>query len=220
MANIGTTIAPWMIFFQQSAVVDKQMKEKDIPWGKFDTIVGAIFTVIVAIFVIVVTGTLLYGMNIESAAQAAQVIMGTHPWVGTLVAIGLFDAGFLGAICIALTNSWAFGEVFGWAHSLNYKVKEAFWFYVYYFIGLITAGAVVLIPGAPLVLITLFVQVVAVTLLPAALVFLIILLNSEEIMGKYKNTLFDNIANITIVVCIIFVSTLYGISTLFPNLFG
>ncbi|WP_292423586.1 NRAMP family divalent metal transporter [Methanoregula sp.] len=220
MANIGTTIAPWMIFFQQSAVVDKQMKEKDIPWGKFDTFIGAIFTVIVAIFVIVVTGTLLYGMNIESAAQAAQVIMGVHPLVGTLVAIGLFDAGFLGAICIALTNSWAFGEVFGWAHSLNYKVKEAFWFYVYYFIGLITAGAVVLIPNAPLILITLFVQVVAVTLLPAALIFLIILLNSEEIMGKYKNTLFDNIANISIVVCIIIVSTLFGISTLFPNLFG
>jgi len=220
MANIGTTIAPWMIFFQQSAVVDKQMKEKDIPWGKFDTIVGAFFTVIVAVFVIIVTGTVLYGMNIESAAQAAQVIMGTHPWVGTLVAIGLFDAGFLGAICIALTSSWAFGEVFGWAHSLNYKVKEAFWFYIFYFFGLLTAGAVVLIPGAPLVLITLFVQVIAVTLLPAALVFLIILLNNEEIMGKYKNTLFDNITNITIVVCIIAVSSVYGISTLFPNLFG
>jgi Mn2+/Fe2+ NRAMP family transporter len=220
MANIGTTIAPWMIFFQQSAVVDKQMKEKDIPWGKFDTVVGAIFTVLVAIFIIIVTGTLLYGMNIESAAQAAQVMMGTNPWVGTLIAIGLFDAGFLGAICIALTNSWAFGEVFGWAHSLNYKVKEALWFYIFYFLGLITAGAVVLIPGAPLVLITLFVQVIAVTLLPAALVFLIILLNNEEIMGKYKNTLFENIANITIVTGIIVVSSLYGISTLFPNLFG
>ncbi|MGB7788520.1 NRAMP family divalent metal transporter [Methanoregula sp.] len=220
MANIGTTIAPWMIFFQQSAVVDKNMKEKDIPWGKFDTVVGAFFTVLVAVFIIIVTGTLLYGMNIDSAAQAAQVMMGTHPWVGTLIAIGLFDAGFLGAICIALTNSWAFGEVFGWAHSLNYKVKEAFWFYIFYFLGLVTAGAVVLIPGAPLVLITLFVQVIAVTLLPAALVFLIILLNNEEIMGKYKNTRFDNIANITIVVCIIVVSSLYGISTLFPNMFG
>jgi Mn2+/Fe2+ NRAMP family transporter len=220
MANIGTTIAPWMIFFQQSAVVDKNMKEKDIPWGKFDTFVGAIFTIIVAVGVITVAGTLLYGMDIQSGAQAAQVIMGTHPWVGTLLAIGLFDAGFLGAICIALTSSWAFGEVFGWAHSLNYKVKEAFWFYVFFFFGLVTAGTVVLIPGAPLVLITLFVQVVAVTLLPAALVFLIILLNNEEIMGKYKNTLFDNIANITIVVCIIVISSLYGISTLFPNLFG
>ena len=141
MANIGTTIAPWMIFFQQSAVVDKNMKEKDIPWGKFDTVIGAIFTIIVAVFVIIVTGTLLYGMDIQSAAQAVHVIMGTHPWVGTLVAIGLFDAGFLGAICIALTSSWAFGEVFGWAHSLNYKVKEAFWFYVFFFFGLVSAGA-------------------------------------------------------------------------------
>jgi len=220
MANIGTTIAPWMIFFQQSAVVDKNMKEKDIPWGKFDTIIGAIFTIIVAVFVIIVTGTLLYGMDIQSAGQAVHVIMGTNQWVGTLVAIGLFDAGFLGAICIALTSSWAFGEVFGWAHSLNYKVKEAFWFYVFFFFGLITAGGVVLIPGAPLVLITLFVQVVAVTLLPAALVFLIILLNNEETMGKYKNTLFENIANITIVVLIIILSTLYGLSTVFPNMFG
>ena len=110
--------------------------------------------------------------------------------------------------------------MFGWAHSLNYKVKEAIWFYLFYFFALVTAGSVVLIPGAPLVLITLFVQVVAVTLLPAALVFLIILLNNEEVMGKYKNTLFDNIANITIVTCIIVVSSLYGISTLFPKLLG
>jgi Mn2+/Fe2+ NRAMP family transporter len=220
MANIGTTIAPWMIFFQQSAVVDKQMKEKDIPWGKVDTLVGSIFTIIVAVFVIIVTGTLLFGQNINDAGAAIRAIMPINSYVGVFLAIGLFDAGFLGAICIALTSSWAFGEVFGWAHSLNYKVKEAFWFYLLYFGGLVTAGVVVLIPRAPLVLITLFVQVIAVTLLPAALVFLIILLNNEEIMGKYKNTLFDNIANILIVMCIIILSTLYGISTLFPNLVG
>jgi NRAMP (natural resistance-associated macrophage protein)-like metal ion transporter len=220
MANIGTTIAPWMIFFQQSAVVDKQMKEKDIPWGKVDTVVGSVFTVVVAVFVVIVTATLLYGRNINDAGAAILAIMPINSYVGVLLAIGLFDAGFLGAVCIALTSSWAFGEVFGWAHSLNYKVKEAFWFYIFYFIGLVTAGVVVLIPGAPLVLITLFVQVISTTLLPAALVFLIILLNNEEIMGKFKNTLFDNITNITIVVCLIVVSSLYGISTLFPNLFG
>ena len=76
----------------------------------------------------------------------------------------------------------------------------------------------VLIPRAPLVLITLFVQVIAVTLLPAALVFLILLLNNEETMGRYKNSLFQNIANITIVTLIVVVSTLYGISALFPNI--
>jgi Mn2+/Fe2+ NRAMP family transporter len=220
MANIGTTIAPWMLFFQQSSVVDKGMREKDIPWGRFDTLVGSLITVFVAIFVIIVTGTVLKGMNIESAAQAAQVLMGKDKYIGTFLAIGLFNAGFLGAICISLAGSWAFGEVFGWAHSLNHKVKEATWFYVCYFLALITAGTVVLIPGAPLVLITLFVQVIAVTLLPAALVFLILLLNNEEIMGKYKNTLFQNIIDSTIVIAIIILSTLYGISALFPGLFG
>ncbi len=220
MANIGTTIAPWMLFFQQSSVVDKGMREKDIPWGKFDTFVGSIFTVFVAVFVIIVTGTVLKGMDIESAAQAAQVLMGRDRYIGTFLAIGLFDAGFLGAICISLTSSWAFGEVFGWAHSLNHKVKEATWFYAYYFIALITAGAVVLIPGAPLVLITLFVQVIAVTLLPAALVFLILLLNNEEIMGKYKNTLLQNVLDSTIVIAVIILSTLYGFSALFPGIFG
>jgi Mn2+/Fe2+ NRAMP family transporter len=161
----------------------------------------------------------LFGRDVESAAQAAIQLMQVHRHVGTLLAIGLFDAGLLGAICISLASSWAFGEVFGWAHSLNNKVREAPWFYGFYFFALLSAGAVVLIPGAPLVLITLFVQVIAVTLLPAALVFLILLLNSETIMGKYKNTLFQNIANISIVVGIIALSTFYGISALFPNLF-
>jgi Mn2+/Fe2+ NRAMP family transporter len=220
MANIGTTIAPWMIFFQQSAVVDKGMKEKDIPWGQFDTLLGSVFTVIVAIFCIIVTGTVLLGTNVESAAQAASFLMTSSPFLGTLLAIGLFDAGFLGAICISLASSWAFGEVFGWAHSLNLRVREAPWFYACYFFALIMAGTVVLIPGAPLVLITLFVQVIAVTLLPAALVFLILLLNSEEVMGRYKNTLAQNIVSSAIVIAIIILSTLYGISTLFPGWLG
>jgi Mn2+/Fe2+ NRAMP family transporter len=219
MANIGTTIAPWMVFFQQSAVVDKGMQEKDIPWGKLDTFIGSIFTVVVAIFVVIVTGTLLRGVDIQSAAQASVMLMGINKYLGTLLAIGLFNAGFLGAICISLASSWAFGEVFGWAHSLNNKVKEAPWFYVSYFITLISAGIVVLIPGAPLVLITLFVQVIAVTLLPAALVFLILLLNDKSLMGEHTNTLTHNIINSIIVGAIIILSTLYGISALFPNLF-
>ena len=219
MANIGTTIAPWMLFFQQSTVVDKQTQEKDIPFSRIDTAVGALLTVVVAIFIVAVTGKLLYGAPVDSAAEAAIKLMPMNQWVGTFVAIGLFDAGLLGAICISLASSWAFGEVFGWAHSLNHKIKEAPWFYAYYIFDLLLAGTVVLIPNAPLVLITLFVQVIATTLLPAALTFLILLLNDEETMGKFKNTLFDNIVNIGIVGVIIVLSTLYGITTLFPNLF-
>jgi len=218
MANIGTTIAPWMIFFQQSAVVDKGMQEKDMRLGKIDTGVGALLTVVVAAGCIILTATLIPGLPISDAATAAKLFMGINKYVGALLAIGLFDAGFLGAICISLASSWAFGEVFGWAHSLNQNVKQAPWFYAYYFFTLVFAGVVVLIPGAPLVLITLFVQVIAVTLLPAALVFLIVLLNDEATMGKYKNSWFQNFANISIVALIIIVSTLYGISAVFPNM--
>ena len=219
MANIGTTIAPWMLFFQQSSVVDKGLHEKDIPWGKFDTLLGSALTVLVAIFIVVVTGTVLKGVEIDSASQAAESLMDTNHLVGISMAIGLFDAGLLGAICISLASSWAFGEIFGWAHSLNQKIRQAPWFYASYFITLVTAGLVVLIPGAPLVLITLFVQVIAVTLLPAALVFLILLLNDRKRMGDYCNTVWENLIGGFIVVAIIILSTLYGVSVLFPNLF-
>jgi Mn2+/Fe2+ NRAMP family transporter len=221
MANIGTTIAPWMLFFQQSSVVDKGMKEKDIPFGRMDTAMGAILTVVVAVGLIIVTGTLLYGQHIESAAQAAVALQGINYWVGTFLAIGLFDAGLLGAIAISLASSWAVGEVFGWAHSLNHKVREAPWFYIFYFFMLITAGGVVLISTqSTLVTVTLFVQVIAVTLLPAALVFLLLLLNSEELMGKYKNTRMQNIIGFGIVAMIIALSTMYAMTTLFPSLLG
>jgi NRAMP (natural resistance-associated macrophage protein)-like metal ion transporter len=219
MANIGTTIAPWMLFFQQSSVVDKGLHEKDIKFGKIDTAIGAVLTVVVAMVLIIVCGILLYGVPVEDAAVAARQIMPQSSIIGTLIAIGLFDAGLLGAICISLASSWAFGEVFGWAHSLNAKVREAPWFYAYYFFDLLLAGTVVLIPGAPLVLITLFVQVIATTLLPAALVFLILLLNDKKTMGEYVNTRWQNIVNIGIVAIIIALSTLYGVSTLFPEMF-
>jgi len=219
MANIGTTIAPWMLFFQQSAVVDKGMQEKDIPWGKFDTLLGSALTIVVAIFIVIVTGTTLNGTDIESAGQAAEHLMKTDRYVGTFMAIGLFDAGLLGAICISLASSWAFGEIFGWAHSLNQNIKQAPGFYASYFFTLITSGLVVLIPGAPLVLITLFVQVIAVTLLPAALMFLILLLNDKRTMGDYCNSIKQNLIGGFIVVGIVVLSSLYGISVMFPNLF-
>ena len=174
---------------------------------------------VVAIFIVIVTGTVLPGVDIDSAAQAADELKKTNRYVGEFLAIGLFDAGLLGAICISLASSWAFGEIFGWAHSLNQKIREAPWFYATYFFTLISAGLVVLIPGAPLVLITLFVQVIAVTLLPAALVFLILLLNDRQAMGDYCNTPLQNLLGGVIVLSIVILSTLYGVSVLFPGLY-
>lgn len=219
MANIGTTIAPWMIFFQQSSVVDKGLKEKTIKWERLDTLIGSVFTVSVAVFIIVIIWTLIPGATIESAAEASILLFGINKYIGAFMAIGLFDAGLLGAVCISLASSWAFGEVFGWSHSLNQKVTQAPWFFLFRLVILSVAAGIVLIPGAPLVLITLFVQVVAVTLLPAALTFLLLLLNQEEVVGKWKNTMAQNITSSIIIVVIVALSTLFGISALFPELF-
>ena len=134
---------------------------------------------------------------------------------------GLFDAGLLGALCISLATSWALGEVFGWAHSLNESVREAPWFYVGYTLMLLSAGIVSLVASTRVQdAITIFVQVVAVTLLPAALVFLILLLNDKPLMGEHVNTRGQNIANWSITAFVIVVSTAFGLSVLFPTLFG
>lgn len=228
LANIGTTITPWQIFFQQSAVVDKGLDIHDVKFGKIDTFAGSLTTCVVAAFIIIATGAAFFyhrpPIMIEDAKQTAEALvplLGGHGALAKkLFAIGLFDAGFLGALCISLSTSWAVGEVFGWAHSLNKSVKDAPWFYVVYLVMLLGAGAIVLIPGAPLITITMFVQVVAVTLLPAALVFLILILNEPAFVGKYVNTRWENIANWSIVIFVTIMSTLFAVSTLFPGLMG
>lgn len=229
MANIGTTITPWQIFFQQSAVVDKGMDVRDIQFGKVDTFFGSFLTGLVAVFIMIATGAAMYYHDpqivVEDATQTANALVPLLPegkghWARILFGIGLFDAGFLGALCISLSTSWSIGEVFGWAHSLNKSVRDAPWFYVIYLLILVSAGVVVLIPGAPLIMITMFVQVVAVTLLPVSLIFLIILLNDEQFMGEYVNTGWQNVANIAIAGVVVVMSTLFGISILFPNLFS
>jgi NRAMP (natural resistance-associated macrophage protein)-like metal ion transporter len=260
MANIGTTITPWQIFFQQSAVVDKGMDLKQIKYGKFDTFFGSLMTCVVAAFIIIATAGVFHHnpanpseatlaadraanhatsgpwtsvdasfhswQDMDSAAKTAsampQVLHGQWgQWARILFAIGLFDAGLLGALCISLATSWAMGEVFGWAHSLNRSVREAPWFYVAYALMLMSAGVVSLIASIDLQnVITIFVQVVAVTLLPAALMFLILLLNDKPLMGDYVNTRWQNIANWSIAAFVIVISTAFGVSVLFPEWFG
>jgi len=227
LANLGTTITPWQLFFQQSAVVDKGLDIHDISFGKAETFVGSFLTCLVAVFIIIATGAAFFYHNppivIADAKQTAETLVPLLPFgygdlARKLFAIGLFDAGFLGALCISLSSSWAVGEVFGWAHSLNQKVKDAPWFYLIYLVMLLSSGAVVLLPDAPLVTITMFVQVVAVTLLPASLVFLLLILNDEAFMGEHVNTRWQNITNWGIVIFVITMSSLMGISTLFPGL--
>jgi NRAMP (natural resistance-associated macrophage protein)-like metal ion transporter len=260
MANIGTTITPWQIFFQQSAVVDKGMDVRDIKAGKIDTLFGSCVTCLVAVFIIIAAAGVFYynpsnpdqalitadkaaqrptdgpwraidpdfrtWREVDSAAKTALAMPAVMPhatwgqWAKVLFAIGLFDAGLLGALCISLSTSWAVGEVFGWAHSLNKSVREAPWFYVVYLAMLGSAGGVTLIATTDVQnAITVFVQVVAVTLLPIALVFLILLLNDQPLMGEYRNTPWQNLVNWAIVIFVVVISTIFAVSVLFPGMF-
>ena len=184
-------------------------------------------TCVVAAFIIIATaGVFFYHPGgqiiVESAAETAQrmpQLMPAHhwgEWARLLFSIGLFDAGLLGALCISLSTSWAIGEVFGWAHSLNKSVRDAPWFYVVYLVMLLSAGFVSLVSSRMVQdKITVFVQVVAVTLLPAVLVFLVLMLNDKPLMGDYVNTRWQNIVNWGIVIFVIAVSTVFGVSVLY-----
>ncbi|MFA6448239.1 MAG: divalent metal cation transporter [bacterium] len=220
MANIGTTVCPWMIFFQQSAVVDKGILQRDIKWSRIETFAGAVLTSTVAIFIIVLTGKLMYPHAVSGADTAARwMIANDNPVIGTCLAIGLMTAGLLGTICISLASSWSFGEVFGWAHSLNKNVREAPWFYLVYFLMLATAGGMVLIAKAGMmVIIVLFVQVVATTLMPVCIIFLIYLLNDKKTAGAWVNRPVENWVNGINAIVLIGLSTAYNFLVLFPNI--
>lgn len=225
IANIGTTIAPWMLFFQQSAVVDRKMTEKDIKWGRIDTFFGSLGTAIVAASIIITTGTVLYSKpeykNIQDAAQAgAALVPFLGDYAGAIFSIGLFSAGAVAAVTLALSTSWAFGEVFGWEHSLNLPFQRAKWFYVLYILSVSVAGSIVLIPNAPLILINLLVQVMNTFLLPPALLFLLLLLNDDDIMKGYTNSLWVNIVVSLIIIFIMLLSTVYALMVMFPNMFS
>ena len=174
-------------------------------------------TCIVAAFIIIATAAMFYyhpggAIPVDSAAEAAAAHGRRHDHAQSPT--GPMGAGAVchrpvrrrpaGRLCISLSTSWAVGEVCGWAHSLNKSVREAPWFYVVYLGMLISAGLAVLLTTEPVQnSITQFVQVVAVTLLPAALTFLILLLNDKQLMGEYVNTRWENIANWAIVLFVI-----------------
>ena len=172
-----------MLFFQQSAVVDKGLDIHDIKYRQIETFVGSYQPVSLPFFIIIATGAVFYHkppIAIEDATQTAEAIVpflpvGQGDLPGNSYAIGLFDAGFPGSSLISLSTSWAVGEVFGWAHSLNTGTGGALVLFIY-LLFLPLQGADSPHSRCSFVTITMFVQVVAVTLLPAALIFLLLLL--------------------------------------------
>ncbi len=189
IAMIGTTIAPWMMFFNQSNVVEKGVTVKDMFSQKVDVIAGTIAACLVAWFIIVTTGAVLFpqGIEIESAADAARALAPfAGPYAEALFAIGLVAASFLAACVLPLTTAFVICEAFGWEAGVSFKWKEAPLFKSIFTFVIVFSAVVVLIPQIDLMGVMLTAQFVNGLILPVLLVFMAIIAADKRVMGAYR----------------------------------
>lgn len=223
IADIGATVTPWMLFFQQGAVVDKGLTPRELSGARADTMIGAILAAAFGIAAIIATAPL-FAHGISTANfQAAQFAEALEPYIGhpgaSLFAIGIFEAGLVAAITISTSSAYAFGEVTGSTHGLNSSITDGWRFYLVLLGGAGAAGALTLIPGAPLEEIVILVNVVATLAMPPALLFLIVLANDPEVMGEYRNGFWWNAAAIGVTAFMIASGLAYAVTVLFPHAF-
>src|ERR1700722_9258065 len=221
LSNIGATVTPWMLFFQQSAIADKGLTTHDIRFGRIDTLLGATLAALAALATIIATAPLFaHGMstgNFEAAefAQALRPFVGN--WGSALFALGMFEAGMVAAVTISTSSAYAFGEVAHRPHSLNLPFQQGKSFYLVLILEAAAAAGLVLIPGIPLVYIVLVVNVIAVLAMPPALLFLYILVNDREIMGDLVSPLWANMMALGVVLILVAAGLLFGISVVAPH---
>lgn len=193
---VGTTIAPWMLFYLQSSVIEKGLKMKNYKYSIIDIVVGCIATVVVAFFIVVACASTLHknGIQINEAKDAAMAL---KPLAGAIAsqvfAFGLFVASIFSATILPLATSFYISEAFGFEAGIDKKWKEAPEFYTLYTSILVIAAGIILLPNAPLIQISLWSQVLNGLLLPVVLVCMILLVNKKEIMGKYVNKPLNNV---------------------------
>jgi len=223
IAIVGTTVAPWQLFFQQSNIVDKRITPRYMNYERVDTVVGSFVTILAASLILVTVAfafahTPLAGKFTNAADVARGLARHLGHASGVLFAIVLLNASIIGAAAVTLSTSYAFGDIFGMRHSLHRRVGEAKFFYASYTGIVAAAGGVVLIPGAPLGLITTSVQALAGILLPSATVFLVLLCNDRGVLGPWVNRPWLN-AVATVIVSVLFVlSLILMTTTVFPNI--
>ncbi|MGB7330651.1 MAG: Nramp family divalent metal transporter [Terriglobales bacterium] len=188
---VGTTIAPWMQFYLQSSIVEKGVTRRQYNTSKLDVIVGCIFTDVVAWFIIVACAATLYlhgNRDIRDAADAAQSLRPlAGDWAYILFALGLFNASLFAASILPLSTAYTVCEGLGLESGVERKFSEAPTFYWLYTALIVAGGAVVLIPGLPLIKIAIFSQVVNGAVLPFVLIFMLLLINKKELMGEFVN---------------------------------
>jgi Mn2+/Fe2+ NRAMP family transporter len=222
IAIVGTTVAPWQLFFQQSNVIDKRITPRFIGYERADTSLGAFVVVggaaaIMVVAVYAVRGTHLVG-NFTDALGVADALRAKSYAMGALFAIVLLDASIIGAAAVTLSTSYAFGDVFNLKHSLHRSFRDAKAFYGTYTAMIAVAAAIVLIPGTPLGLLTTAVQALAGVLLPSASVFLLLLCNDPEVLGPWMNRSWLNALAAVIISVLLVLSGTLVITTLFSGL--
>jgi Mn2+/Fe2+ NRAMP family transporter len=226
IAIVGTTVAPWQLFFQQSYVIDKRIGPRFINYERIDLIIGIVLVVLGAVAMIAFCaqafgGTAEFGHFTDAGAVASGLARRYGSALpGVLFAVALIDASIIGAAAVSLSSVYAVGDLFSMRHSLNHSPRQAKFFYGLYFCLIVAAAALVLIPKVPLGLLTNAVQTLAGVLLPSASVFLLLLCNDEAILGPWINSFRLNVFTMFIVGILVTLSLILTAAVLFPGLSG
>jgi Mn2+/Fe2+ NRAMP family transporter len=219
---VGTTVAPWQLFFQQSYVIDKRITPRFIRYERLDLWLGIALVIVGAVAIIAFTAATFAGQaEFGNFTDAGGIAAGLEKYVGrsagVMFAIALIDAALLGASAVSLSTAYAIGDVFSARHSLHRKVTEAKGFYAVYFLLISISAAIVLTPGSPLGLLTVAVQVLAGVLLPSATVFLLLLCNDKPVLGPWVNTRWLNYFTGAVIAVLVLLSVILTASVLFPD---
>src|SRR5258708_29687085 len=212
---VGTTIAPWMQFYLQASVVEKGVTRRQYNASKLDVVVGCVFTDVVACFIIVACAATLYvhgHRDIRDAADGAQALRplaGDYAYI--LFSLGLFNASLFAASILPLSTAYTVCEGLGFESGVGRKFSEAPAFYWLYTFLIVAGGAVILLPGLPLVKISVLSQVVNGGVLPFVLIFMLLLINNKDLMEEHVNTKsFNVIAWVTTVIMVVMTVGLVG----------
>lgn len=220
---IGTTIAPWMQFYLQSAIADKGIKVEEYGYERLDVVVGSIFTDVVALFIIVACAATIFanGMHIETAKDAALALGPlAGPYAEILFAVGLLNASLFSAAILPLSTAYVVCEAFGWESGVSRDWKDAPVFFSIYTSFIVLGAAIILLPIKSLIDAMLASQTLNGVLLPIILVAMLVLVNDRRLMGKYVNGRVFNILAWATVVILIALTVILVVTSFFPGVLG
>jgi NRAMP (natural resistance-associated macrophage protein)-like metal ion transporter len=203
---VGTTIAPWMQFYLQAAVVEKGITAKEYAESRIEVIVGCVMTLVIAFFIIVACAGAIYSVHpkvINDASEAAEGLKPFGQYAFLLFSAGLFNASLFAACILPLSTAYSVCEGLGFESGVNRRFGEAPIFYWLYTLLIVVGAGVVLIPSFPLVKMILLSQVINGVLLPVVLIFMIILINKRDLMQEWVNSRWYNLVSWTTVVVMI-----------------